>query len=625
MERILDRINSPRDLKNIPLEKLPVLADEIRKEIVETVSKNGGHLASSLGAVELAISLHYCFDMPRDKIIWDVGHQAYAHKLLTGRVKAFRTLRQLGGISGFPSSDESEYDIFTCGHSATSISQALGLACARDIKGEKCKTIAVIGDASLASGMALEALNHAGHLGKDLVVVLNDNELSISKSVGALSKYLNRIMINPIYNKVRRRMQILVKHIPLFGFKAFRAARKLEESLKNLLVPGILFEGFGFRYFGPIDGHDVNSLISTFKSIASFKEPIIIHAITKKGKGYKFAEENPYAFHGTSNFEITTGKPAENRETATFTDVFSRKIVDIARRDERIVAVTAAMPDGTGLSKFSSEFPNRFYDVGIAEEHAVSFSGGLAKSGLKPIIAIYSTFLQRGYDQIIHDISLQRLPVIFCIDRAGLVGEDGPTHHGAFDIAYLRHIPNLIVMAPRDGLELEAMLDFAVTIQKPVAIRYPKGSAASHISGASFHKVELGKSEILREGKDLAILAAGNMVSVALEAAGSLSDAGIETTVVNARFLKPLDKKMIENITSRVKRLVTLEEGVATGGFGSAVLEFLQLEKIGGIKVERIGLPDHFITYGKREELFKEYHMTADEICENIKKEFFEK
>lgn len=420
-------------------------------------------------------------------------------------------------------------------------------------------------------------------------------------------------------------MQILVKHIPLFGFKAFRAARKLEESLKNLLVPGILFEGFGFRYFGPIDGHDVNSLISTFKSIASFKEPIIIHAITKKGKGYKFAEENPYAFHGTSNFEITTGKPAENRETATFTDVFSRKIVDIARRDERIVAVTAAMPDGTGLSKFSSEFPNRFYDVGIAEEHAVSFSGGLAKSGLKPIIAIYSTFLQRGYDQIIHDISLQRLPVIFCIDRAGLVGEDGPTHHGAFDIAYLRHIPNLIVMAPRDGLELEAMLDFAVTIQKPVAIRYPKGSAASHISGASFHKVELGKSEILREGKDLAILAAGNMVSVALEAAGSLSDAGIETTVVNARFLKPLDKKMIENITSRVKRLVTLEEGVATGGFGSAVLEFLQLEKIGGIKVERIGLPDHFITYGKREELFKEYHMTADEICENIKKEFFEK
>ena len=625
MEKFLNKINNPGDLKKIPVRNLPKLADEIREKIIKTVSKTGGHLASSLGAVELAISLHYAFDMPKDKIIWDVGHQAYPHKLLTGRAKNFETLRQLGGISGFPSRAESEYDIFTCGHSSTSISTALGLACARDLKKENWKVIAVIGDASLANGMALEALNHAGHLMKDILVVLNDNELSISKTVGGLSKYLNRILTNPVYNRVRRRMQILVKRIPIFGFKAFKAARRLEESLKSLLVPGIFFEELGFRYFGPIDGHNINTLISTLKNLSSLKEPVILHVLTKKGKGSRFAEENPSDFHSAGPFERDTGESLKKKEAKAFTDVFSDKIAELAAKNQKIVAITAAMPDGTGLSRFSKEFPNRFFDVGIAEEHAVALSAGLAEQGLKPVVAIYSTFLQRAYDQLLHDVSLQNLAVIFCIDRAGLVGEDGPTHHGLFDIAYLRHIPNFIIMAPRDGLELEAMLEFAVNVNKPVAIRYPRGSAQSHLSGSSFQKIELGKAEILREGKKLAIFAIGSMVSIAIKTADLLSSEGIEATVVNARFVKPLDKEMIENTATHIKKIVTLEEGVVAGGFGSAILEFLEEENIKDITIKTIGLPDHFIGHGKREELFKEYHLTADEICETIKKEMFGK
>jgi len=625
MSNLLEKVNSPKDLKGIQRNDLPLIAGEIREKIKNTVSKTGGHLASSLGAVELAIALHYCFNMPKDKIIWDVGHQAYPHKILTGRKDRFDSLRQLGGISGFPLKSESEYDIFTCGHSSTSISMALGLSCARDIKSEKHKTIAVIGDAALANGMAFEALNHAGHLNKDIIIVLNDNELSISKSVGALSKYLNRIMTNPVYNKLRRRIQVLVKRIPIFGFKAFKAAKKLEESLKNLIVPGAFFEELGFRYFGPINGHDIDVLINTFKNISSFREPIIIHVATKKGKGYKPAEERPNIFHGTGPFDLSTGEPLTEQKDKSFTEVFSEKIADLAQKDPKIVAITAAMPEGTGLSRFAKEFPNRFYDVGIAEEHAVTFASGIAREGLKPIVAIYSTFLQRGYDQIIHDVSLQKLPVVFCIDRAGLVGEDGPTHHGVFDIAYLRSIPELILMAPRDGLELESMLELAVDCGKPVAIRYPKGSSKSHLSGSSFKKVELGKSEVLRKGKDIVIFAIGSMVSVGIKVADLLSSGGIEATVVNARFVKPLDKEAIETITSRIKNVVTLEEGVARGGFGSAILEFFEREKVKGIKTRRIGLPDHFITHGKREELLKEYHLTADEIAETIKKEFFEK
>ena len=625
IKTMLNSINSPKDLKKIPVQDLPDLAKEMREEIVTVVSRNGGHLASSLGAVELAIALHYCFDMPRDKIVWDVGHQAYPHKLLTGRAKNFDTLRQLGGISGFPLRTESEYDIFTCGHSSTSISTVLGLASARDIKNEKWKAIAVIGDAALANGMAFEGLNHAGHLRKDMIIVLNDNELSISRSIGALSRYLNRILTNPVYNNVRRRMQVLVKRIPFFGFKAFNAAKKLEESLKSLLVPGAFFEELGFRYFGPINGHNTKELIATFKNVASLKEPIIVHVVTKKGKGYPAAENRPDVFHGIAPFEVATGEEKHKKESKNFTDVFSKKITDLARVNKKIVAITAAMPEGTGLSEFAKEFPNRFYDVGIAEEHAVAFGAGLAREGLKPIVAIYSTFLQRGYDQLIHDISLQNLPVVFCLDRAGLAGEDGPTHHGVFDIAYLRTIPNFVVMAPRDGLEFEKMLDLAVTLNQPVAIRYPKGSSESHVSPSSFEKLIPGKAEVLRKGKDIAIIAIGSMVSIAIKAADLLSSKGKEATVINARFIKPLDKETIGDVAKHIKNVVTLEEGVASGGFGSAVLELFEEEKINNIKIKRIGLPDHFITHGKREELFKEYHMTADEICNTIQKECFER
>lgn len=625
MYTFINKINSPADLKKIPIKDLPLVAGEIRDKIINTVSKTGGHLASSLGAVELAIALHYTFQMPKDKIVWDVGHQAYAHKILTGRLGKFDTLRQLGGISGFPSSNESEYDVFTCGHSSTSISTAVGLACARDLKNEKSKVIAVIGDASLAGGMALEALNHAGHLKRDVMIILNDNELSISRSVGALSRYLNKIMANPVYNRVRRRMQILVKRIPFFGFKAFKAAKRLEESLKNLLVPGTLFEEFGFRYFGPIDGHNITELITKLRNLSTLKEPIILHVLTKKGKGYPFAQENPSVFHSASPFEVSTGKILKKDTPRSFTDVFSDKMLDLARKDEKIVGITAAMLDGTGLAKFSKEFPRRFYDVGIAEQHAVSFAAGLAKKGLKPVVAIYSTFLQRAYDQIIHDVSLQNLPVLFCVDRAGIVGRDGPTHHGVFDLVYMRHIPNMVVMAPRDGLEMEAMLEFAVNLNRPSVIRYPKGSSASHLSGSSFAKIELGKSEILREGKDLAILAIGSMVSTAIKAADILSSDRIEATVVNARFVTPLDKETIENIAKGIKKVVTLEEGISAGGFGSAVLEFFERENIKDVEIKRIGLPGHFIPHGKREELLKEYHLTSDEISETIKKEMFER
>lgn len=624
MKKLLDKIHSPWDLKKIHIAKLPLLAAEIREKIINVVSKTGGHLASSLGAVELGIAIHYCFNAPRDKIIWDVGHQCYAHKILTGRAGRFETLRQLGGISGFPLRGESEFDVFTSGHAATSISVALGLACARDLKRENYKIIAIIGDASLASGMAFEALNHAGHLNKDIIVVLNDNELSISKSIGGLSRYLNKIMTNPIYNRVRRRMQILIKRIPFLGFKAFNAAKRLEESVKSLLIPGVFFEELGFRYFGPVGGHNIGGLISIFKNLSSLREPILLHVATKKGKGYPPAEKEPSLFHGAVPFKIDTGRPLYGKSAKTFTENFSDKISELARKDKKIIAVTAAMTDGTGLVRFSSEFPNRFYDTGIAEEHAVTFAAGLAREGLKPVVAIYSTFLQRGYDQIIHDVSLQNLHVVFCLDRAGLVGEDGPTHHGVFDIAYLRSIPNFTIMAPRDGLELEAMLELAVGLDGPVAIRYPKGKSLSHLSGSSFKKLEHGKAELLREGNDIAIIALGSMVSVSVKMADILSSGGIEATVINARFVRPLDKNALRETAGRVKKIVTIEEGVIRGGFGSEVLEFLERENISGVKIKRIGLPDHFIGHGKREELLKEYHLTADELAETIKKEFFE-
>lgn len=620
MERMIDRINHPAELRSHDLQELPRLAGEIREEILKTVSKTGGHLASSLGSVELAVAIHYAFNTPKDIVIWDVGHQAYAHKILTGRLKKFSTLRQLGGLSGFPNKDESpDYDIFTCGHSSTSISTALGLVAARDLRKEDNKVIAVIGDAALAGGMALEALNHAGQMKKDLIVILNDNELSISRSVGALSRYLNRIIANPAYNKIRIDVEKVLKRIPRFGFRAYRAARRLEEGLKNLLVPGMLFEEMGFRYFGPIDGHNIAQLVGTFRNLMRLKEPILIHVITKKGKGYKFAEERPSDFHGTGPFDLDTGEKIKSKEPKTFTEAFGEKMIELAEKDIRIIGITAAMVDGTGLQKFAQFFPERFFDVGIAEEHAVGLSAGLARGGYRPVVAIYSTFLQRGYDQLIHDISLQGLPVIFCLDRAGLVGEDGPTHHGVFDIAYLRPIPNIVFMAPKDPDELKKMLEFALTLDKPVAIRYPKGSAGRDAQISS--PIRLGKAEVLRKGKDLAIIAIGSMVQVALEISQILSKKKIDPMVINARFIKPLDEELLEGVCRETKKIVTIEEGVLEGGFGSAVLEFIERENINGIKVKRMGLPDIFIEHGKRDELFSKYNLTPDAICDVIMNE----
>lgn len=630
MDELLKQINSPADLKKIPEAKLPQLAAEIREEIIKTVSHAGGHLAPSLGAVELTIALHYVLNAPVDKIVWDVGHQAYAHKLLTGRRENFYTLRQLGGLSGFPNKEESIYDTFTVGHASTSISSALGIAAARDLKKENFKVAALIGDAALGGGMAFEALNHGGHLGKNIIVILNDNAHSISRTVGALSRYLNRIMSAPIYNRIRKDVERILRRVPRLGFRMVTAARKLEEGLKNLLVPGIVFEEMGFRYFGPVDGHNISLLISTLKNIINLDEPLLVHLITKKGKGCTFAEECPDKFHGIGPFDTATGRkleslngdlqPITDAGHLSFTEVFSRKLINLAEENEKIVAITAAMPEGTGLDKFAAKFPERFFDVGIAEGHAVTFASGLATEGLKPVVAIYSTFLQRAYDQIIHDVALQNLPVIFAIDRAGLVGEDGATHQGSFDMAYLRHIPNLAVLAPKDIFELEKMLEFAVNFNGPVAIRYPKGKLPSVNINNQIQKIELGKGEILKKGSDLAIFAVGSMVYTAMEVSQLLSNDNINAGVINARFVKPLDKELLKNITPEVKKIITIEEGVLEGGFGSAVLELLEELKVSNISVTRFGLPSQFIEHGKREELLKKYNLTPKAIADSIKK-----
>lgn len=624
MSSILARVSSPADLKGMSIEELRQLSGEIRERILQVTSRKGGHLAASLGAVELAVALHYCLNSPKDKIVWDVGHQSYAHKILTGRKDRFDTLREMGGLSGFPNAEESEHDPFTCGHSATSISSAMGLACARDIKGENHKVVAVIGDASLSTGMAFEALNHAGHKRTSIAIILNDNEQFISKPVGAMSRYLNNVITNPLYNKVRAETESLVRSIPRLGPTAYKTFKKFQEGLKNLLVPGIVFEEIGVRYFGPVDGNDIAQVIDILQRILQFNEPVLLHAITKKGKGYKFAEEDPERFHGVSSFDMATGKSLENgaEEEKSFTAHFGDKITELAGKDRRIVAITAAMPHGTGLAKFAEKYPDRFFDVGITEPHAVTFAGGLAKGGQRPVVAIYSTFLQRSYDQMMHDVMLQGLPVLFCVDRAGLVGEDGPTHHGIFDIAYLRSMPRVVIMAPKDGFELEKMLEKALEINGPVAIRYPRGKARQVVSASGTALVEIGKAEPLRKGKDMAILALGSMVNTALEAADLLSRKGIEAAVINARFAKPLDEEMLENIFGTHKKIVTVEEGVVSGGFGSAVLEYMHRENVAGVKVMCIGLPDQFIEHGSREELLRKYHMTPDGIAETIMAEF---
>jgi len=614
----LESINSSADLKKIPADKLAVLAEEIRSRIVEVVSSCGGHLASSLGAVEITIALHYCLDMPKDKVIFDVGHQAYAHKILSGRNKDFATLRQYRGISGFPSKDESAYDTFTTGHSSSAVSLAMGLVCARDYiasREQYFRVAAVIGDGSLSGGLCFEGLNNAGHSKKDILVVLNTNELSIAPNVGAISTYLNKIISLPIYNRFRESLENFAKTRIPKGSRLLKIANQFEEGLKGLFVPGILFEELGFRYFGPIDGHNLNILIPTLKNILSIKGPRILHIVTKKGKGYLPAEREPVRFHGTGPFNAKTGLALStgSAETSTYTEVFGNKLIDLARANNKIVAVTAAMPEGTGLDKFRDLYPERFFDVGIAEAHAICFSAGLARNGLKPVVAIYSTFLQRAYDQIIEDVALQDLQVVLAVDRAGIVGEDGVTHQGIFDISFLRSIPNLVIMAPKDGPELESMLEFAINSNKPVAIRYPREVIPGPSDQGRGSGIDLGKAEVLKEGKDFAIIALGSVVYPAFEAAQLLEKEGISATVVNARFVKPLDTGLLKELTSSSKAIFTVEEGILDGGFGSAVSEAINRP------VVRMGLPCEFIPHGKREVLLGKYGLSKEGIARRIR------
>lgn len=623
MTKWLDQVNSPEDLRKIPIENLKELAEEIREKIVTVVSKNGGHLAPSLGVVELTLALHYVFNSPRDKIVWDVGHQSYAHKLLTGRKDRFESLRKYEGISGFPKKSESQHDVFGVGHASTSISAALGMACARDQKEEKFSVVAVVGDGALTGGLAFEGLNNSGALGKNLIVILNDNKMSISKNVGAVSKYLTDLLTDEKYNKLKAEVWEMVGRFKRRD-KIRAAVAKVEESVKGFLVPGILFEKLGFRYFGPLDGHDIISLIKTLEHLKTLNGPILLHILTQKGKGYKFAEDDSPRFHGIGAFDKVTGNSNGLVGKTTYTDVLGNILVKLAQNDEKIVAITAAMTLGTGLFDFATAFPKRFYDVGIAEQHGAIFACGLASQGLKPVFAVYSTFLQRAFDQMIHDIALQNLPVILAIDRAGLVGEDGPTHHGAFDLSYLRQIPNWVVMAPKDGNELKNMLYTAVNWQNgPVAIRYPRASIPDDSKSVSvkddFTPIEMGSWERLKEGKNLAILAIGSMVYPSLEASEELHKEGISVEVVNARFVKPLDEEMLISILKRFDKIITAEENVLLGGFGSAILEFAEAHTINNVLIKRMGIPDKFIQHGPRNKLLNILGLDKDGIIKMVK------
>jgi 1-deoxy-D-xylulose-5-phosphate synthase len=623
MQRYLDEISSPEDLRQLLPGELPAVAREVRDRLIGVVSANGGHLASSLGAVELTIALHYVFDTPRDAIVWDVGHQAYAHKLLTGRNPSFDTLRRAGGVAGFPRRDESVHDAFGAGHASTAVSAALGLAAARDARGGDGKVIAIIGDGSLTGGLCYEGLNNAGLRSRNLIVILNDNAMSISRNVGAISAYLNRLMSSPIYNRVRSEMQAIVKGIPGIGARMFETARKMEESLKNMIVPGIVFEEIGFRYFGPVDGHDIPRLVDMLRRLKKIEEPLILHVRTVKGKGYEHAERHPEYFHGTDPFDIATGRPKTGNGGETWAGAMGGALVEAARKDPLIVAITAAMAGGTGLSAFAKEFPSRFFDVGIAEGHAATFAAGLAAGGARPVVAIYATFLQRAYDQLIHDICLQGLPVVLAVDHAGIVGSDGPTHSGQFAISFLRHIPRLSVMAPSDGAELRAMLAWALASGGPCAIVYPKGAVPSPGAGAPRPPIEAGKARVLREGTEVAIAAAGAMAGVAAAAADILAGKGKSACVIDARFVKPLDRGSILSAARRTGRIVTIEENSLEGGFGSAVLELLDEARLGGVETERFGIGDCFVEQGGRWEIMAALGLDAAAVAARIMERFW--
>ncbi len=613
MEPFLTQIQSPSDLKRVLRTNLPALAEEIRRLIVEVVSKTGGHLASSLGTVELAIALHYVFNAPDDKIIWDVGHQAYAHKILTGRKESFHTLRQLGGISGFTKRSESPYDAFTTGHSSTSISAGLGMACAKRLKDSEDKIVVVIGDGSMTAGLAYEGLNQSGDLHKDLIVVLNDNDMSISHNVGALSSFLSRTLSAKYLQDFRKSLGEFLKSLPKIGSDIYQLAKRSEESFKTFITPGMLFEAFDFEYFGPIDGHNLNHLIDILDNVKNLKEPVLLHVRTKKGKGYPPAEQNPVYFHGVGSFEIKTGNSIRNHSVIpTYTQVFGDKMVQLAHSDEKIVAVTAAMPEGTGLARFAELFQARCFDVGIAEQHGVTFAAGLASEGFKPVVAVYSTFLQRAYDQIVHDVCIESLPVKFAIDRGGLVGDDGPTHHGLFDFSFLRSLPNMVIMAPKDENELFEMLVTALHYDKgPIAFRYPRGIGSGVPIALNAAPLPIGKGEMLTDGDDVLILAIGRLVGEALAAQSALLEEGISATVVNCRFVKPIDEELICRLAVRIPRIITVEEHVLQGGFGSAVVECLADNGISGYRLKRLGINDAFVEHGDQKILIAKHGIDA--------------
>jgi len=603
--KLLDSINTPADLRKLEPEMLEQLAAEIRGKIIRTVSETGGHLAPSLGVVELTIAIHYVFDTPKDKLIWDVGHQAYAHKLLTGRRDRFHTLRQYKGISGFPKRSESNYDVVETGHSSTSISYGLGLAAAKDILGDNGRVITVIGDGSMTAGLAFEGLNHAGHVDKNMIVILNDNEMSISPNVGAMSSFLSRKLTGKTVTNLKRHVEERLKALSSVGENILTVLKKSEESFKGFFTPGMLFEALKFEYVGPIPGHQLDSLIETLQNLRDHSHgPVLVHVLTTKGKGYEPAEKNPGDYHGVGPFDIKTGKPFPANGNISYTRVFGNTMCALARRNEKITAITAAMPAGTGLNQFSEQFPDRFFDVGIAEQHAVTFAAGLALAGMRPVVAVYSSFMQRALDQIIHDVCLPNLPVTFALDRSGVVGDDGPTHHGVFDLSFLRFIPNLLLMAPKDENELQHMLYTAVCQDGPAAIRYPRGSGEGVELDLNLQKMGIGRGELLREGGDVLLLPVGNRVYPALSAADGLRKLGIDAAVINPRFIKPLDNELISTWAEKTGRVVTIEDNVKKGGFGSAVLQLLAEVHL-NIPVRTLGYGNKFIEHAPQNILWK--------------------
>jgi 1-deoxy-D-xylulose-5-phosphate synthase len=620
MSRILDTIDTPYDVRKLDRRELPELADEIRERIIDVVSKVGGHFGGNLGIVELTLALHWVFNTPRDQIVFDTGHQSYPHKLITGRRETFPTIRQHGGISGFCKREESEYDVFNAGHASTSISAALGIAVARDLRKENYRVVAVIGDGALSGGLALEGLNQAGHLKRRLMIVLNDNDMSISTNVGAMSGYLNSILKGQPYNQAKDLAKGIMDRIPLVGSKLHEFASEMEQLVKHTVVPGTLFEELGLKYIGPINGHDVDTLIDVFEKYKDYNGPLLVHVITKKGKGYMPAENKPIWSHGVTPFDIESGEVVKSTPGApSYTAVFAETLIQLAKNDPKIVAVTAAMPEGTGLDKFAKALPERMFDVGIAEEHAVTFSGGMATQGMKPIAAIYSTFLQRAFDQVFHDVAIMDLPVVFALDRAGIAGQDGPTHHGIYDMAYLRLFPNMVCMAPKDENELRHMLKTAFETGHPTSLRYPRGNGIGVEQDKELVSLPVGKGEVLREGYAATIFAIGNEVWPSMHAAEMLAREGIEVAVVNARFIKPLDDELIAKFCMPYSNVITVEEGSLAGGFGSAVLERCEQLGLRSVFFECIGIPDEYVHHGAQDVLRAHYDLNAEGIAERVR------